>query len=658
MDALLDELERSLAPRLGPRAKGALAAFGVGLFIARPDDLPPPCTDAAEQLHGIWDPQRSAEVERALAASAVPHAANTWALIRPELDGYARDWRRKHTEVCEATRVHETQLEEDMGLRMRCLSSARVALRETVGALAQPDDSTIDKAVTLVSGLPSPARCDDLEALRLQLPLPEDPREAQAVQTLRVQLVGAQVRHAAGDFEDAERRLDAIVEDARSLGHEPVLAEALWQRGELLDVLGRYDEAERELTEGYHLAVTREHRRIEARTASALAWVVGRQQHRVERGREWGRLALALAERRGTAPGTKAGAAGNLGALLHLQGEYDEALVHLRASLRLKESTDGPRHPSVADTLDVIGHVLLAQGQVDEAIEHYERARSIRETILGDRHPAVAASLGNIGNVLASKEQYDEALRYFHRALRLQRRLLGPEHHDVARTLGNIGHIQWSQGELAEALLHHQQALTILDREGSQSLDLARTAGNIAITLYSMDRPEEALAQYRRALSIFEATTPGDPVVATTLDNMALVLQQLGRLDEALAHQQRAVALLEQVFGPQHPSVAGVAINVGRTQLHRDRPRLARPWAQRALEIYERADAPAPPSPHLLLAEIAAALGSSAEQHHHAQQVLSRCPEGPECDELRAEALALLPTSDPSDAATDAATDG
>ena len=57
-----------------------------------------------------------------------------------------------------------------------------------VRALAEANATRVEKAIGLVSGLPSLARCDDVEALAGALPPPEDPQVAAQARSLREQV--------------------------------------------------------------------------------------------------------------------------------------------------------------------------------------------------------------------------------------------------------------------------------------------------------------------------------------------------------------------------------------------------------------------------------------------------------------------------------------
>jgi tRNA A-37 threonylcarbamoyl transferase component Bud32 len=184
MDALLEALLRLSAPRRGWWLALGLGLGAVGVVVGQSLGASERCEGARSQLEGIWDEPREAAVKAAILDTALPYAADTWERVDGLLDAYADAWATKHTEVCEATSVRREQSSEVMDLRMACLRSRRIALREAVSVLAEASASQaakVEKAVSLVSSLPGLERCDDVEALRAELPPPEEPEVAARV---------------------------------------------------------------------------------------------------------------------------------------------------------------------------------------------------------------------------------------------------------------------------------------------------------------------------------------------------------------------------------------------------------------------------------------------------------------------------------------------
>jgi tetratricopeptide (TPR) repeat protein len=74
---------------------------------------------------------------------------------------------------------------------------------------------------------------------------------------------------------------------------------------------------------------------------------------------------------------------------------------------------------------------------------------------------------------------------------------------------------------------------------------------------------EGALSYSQRALKIDEKVYgPDHPTVATIASNIGQILQDKGDLEGALSYSQRALKILENSYGPDNPRTKQVADNV------------------------------------------------------------------------------------------------
>jgi tetratricopeptide (TPR) repeat protein len=119
---------------------------------------------------------------------------------------------------------------------------------------------------------------------------------------------------------------------------------------------------------------------------------------------------------------------------------------------------------------------------------------------------------------------------------------------------------------------------------------LLNEAGEYLHLRAQLDEAEEALS---RALVIAERFHgPDHPSVAICANNIGAILRDKGDLDGALRYAQRALAIGEKIYGPDHPTVAIRANNIGA--ILRDKGDLegALRYTQRALAIDEKVHGP------------------------------------------------------------------
>jgi len=593
MEDLLAELRRALAPRrrralVITAGAGVVLAVGAGLWL-RPELEP--CRDAGAQLDGIWDRARRAEVEAAFEATALSYAPETWTRIEPLLDERAEAWEAKHVEICEATHVSADQSPVVMDLRMRCLQQRRVELQETVGVLAQANAKRVQGAVELVSGLPDPSTCDDVEALQAQLPPPEDPRTAREVLRLRERLTLVRSLEAATEYDHALTEAEAIDKLARALGYAPLEAEARYRLASLRADMGLYAQAEQDLEQAYLLAVENDHDEVAIDAVLRLIEVAGQQQEDAERGMFWSKTARARIGRMDDDPAVFAAWLLATGAVLAKQGKPAEALEHYERALSVREGSNA-RPIAIATTLGRLADGLMDLGRHDESLDYYRRALEIWERELGERHPRVAKVLNGIGVVLLEKGQLDDALDHYRRARDLWADALGERHPQVGNIVANIGNVLQSLGRYDEALEHFEQALSIWEETlGPDHPSVGRLLSNIGGLLGSGGELDRSLRYQRRAASIMEANLGTDhPDMAQALGNIGVTLWRKGELDEAVAVLEQARGISERALGPRHTYVAQPLVVLAEIALERGEPAAAQKYAEQALVILRSND--------------------------------------------------------------------
>ena len=613
MEALLAELRRLVVPWRPWHAlvvATALTAIGVG--VGRQAEVATRCTDGSEQLEGIWDDARRQQVEAAILDTALPYAPEAWTHTSKQLDAYAEDWKRTHTEVCEASAsasasASGSQLEPVLA-RMHCLDERKTALHAAVKVLAGADAQVVRKATQVVSKLPGLDRCNDVEALLAEIPLPEDPKVAEEVDTLRGRLAELEAELEAGRYRPALAGIESLQQEAWVLAYEPVVAEVELLRGRLLEADGQYDQAELALTEAYDLGLVHGHDQVVLEAAASLAFVVGDRQARSAEGLVWGRTALHLAQREGEATDV-ADAFSSLAAVFSSQGQYAEAEQHVRRALELRHAELGGNDPLVATSRDELGALLLRQGKYADAELQLRQALQIEQRALGADHPALADSGTHLGDVLYRQGRYDKAETELLRALEIREQALGVEHPLVAVTVNSLGRVLDKQGRFDEAERHYDRALKMLERSlGDEHPDMARITHSLGMLLRGQKKYEEAEQQIRRALQIRERTLgPEHPDVAESIHGLGVVLYGQKKYAEAEQQMRRAMEIRVDALGAEHPDVAKSHYGLGLVLHSRGRYSDAERELRRALEIRERSLGEG----HLDLANSANTLGAT-----------------------------------------------
>ncbi|MFI6282622.1 AfsR/SARP family transcriptional regulator [Streptomyces sp. NPDC050988] len=300
------------------------------------------------------------------------------------------------------------------------------------------------------------------------------------------------------------------------------------------------------------------------------------------------------------------------------QENHGEALHCAAEALSLFEELDDVH--GRADALFEIGRAHLAAGRGEMSLHELDRALALYQQV-GDRY-GVAESLNVQGAALIFGAEYARAMHRFRAMLDIHRDL-GDAHGQV-KALNNMGEIYFAEGLYEEARSHYEQSLALARRFGGRQ-ELAILDTNLGTVHRVTGRPELALVCFRRALASHRA---GEDAVGevNALNSLGAACAESGRMDEALRHfstAERVSRRIDNQYERQRALVGiadtqrtvgqlGVALEtygcalqiaekfgfplgsahalagLARTHLHARGIDSARPYAERALALYQR----------------------------------------------------------------------
>ncbi len=515
------------------------------------------CTDPEARLAGVWDTGRRERVAARFRAAGLPYGEDALQGASQLLDRYASLWSAMHRDACEATRVRGEQSEELLDLRMDCLEDRRKELRAATDLFTEAGPDVIQRATAVAGALTPVAQCADRASLRAVTRSPRDPRSRTAVAAIGDKLAGARILEEAGEYARGLALATEAVVAARALDHAPLVAEALWIRGELEDDRGDDRSAEQTLTDAVMAAERGRDDRGAVRARTGLAVAVNGLGRREEALR-WIELAAAGLGRLDDEPLLRAKVLNIRGRVLDAMGRWDEARAALEEALAIRERALGPLHRDVAVNLVNLGVVAHDQRRPEDALRYYERALEVLKVVLGPSHPDVALTLGNIGSTLVDLDRRDEGRGFLERALELELRSLGPRHRSVANAHYVLGHLLRVSGKLDEALAQETQALSVAERAyGAEHPWLGFPLAEIGELHLAGGAPERAIAPLRRALQLPPRKRKLKPEVRFPLGR-ALWLARRDR-DEAARLLAEAMAAYDAALPAEAASIGEIA---------------------------------------------------------------------------------------------------
>jgi tetratricopeptide (TPR) repeat protein len=366
--------------------------------------------------------------------------------VAARFDDYAGAFVAAHTDACQATRVRGDQSEALMDKRMACLDR-RLAAWRALTTLLRAKEHVSDRATGAAADLPRVADCADAAELALAGDeTPPPPKARPAAEALRQKLAMADAHAQLGDLSAAIAQTAPLVEEARKLGHPPLLAQALALRGEL-QADGDPAGAEATLKEAIAVAADVRNDALVAHAMILLFGVVGANQHHVAEALALRPAIDAAIRRMGNPDAVRIRFLERMGTILMRDADkLDEAAATLREAIALAEAKFGRDSLQVARAVNSLAGALGATSHLDEAKAAAERALAIFERELGPDSADVGTALGRLGVVAARQRDYPAARRYLERNLALKERHFGRESTAVAMQVYNSDGWRWTKG--------------------------------------------------------------------------------------------------------------------------------------------------------------------------------------------------------------------
>jgi tRNA A-37 threonylcarbamoyl transferase component Bud32/tetratricopeptide (TPR) repeat protein len=502
MDRLLAAIDRALRPR--SRFLPAVAVLGVGVFAVGLQrvhaDADERCTSAEERVAAVWSDAARDRLRAAVGdATTIGHGSTRAAALQSvmdRLDRYAEAWTGVHREACEATWHRGEQSTIALDHRMACLDRRLEALRSTVEILRDGGATLLPRGVDIVLALPGVHGCSGGTSGAVDLE-PYEGASAAEARTLRQRIDRVRVRAAASQYGHAIPEAQVVVDEARSLGSEALLAEALLAQARVHDDLGEAEAAIAALRDAAVAARSGGHARAELEALVELGAVFGMRRQEPSRADFYLDRAEAVLEGLGEAPELESRLALARGRVAFVAGRDEDARVELELARDLAAQRMGPDDPSVAAAQSQLAGVLLRRGDTHGAEVLLEEALVIYERVFGPHHPRVASTLGNLGLVEAGGGRFDAAMQHMARARAIFETTFGAMHPAVATADDSLGDVLRRAGRCDEAMPHFERAIATFEGVG--------VAGPLlGVPLLGLGRCELARAQPAAALPLLE----------------------------------------------------------------------------------------------------------------------------------------------------------
>jgi eukaryotic-like serine/threonine-protein kinase len=556
MDELLAEL--AIDPNARRRQVAITAAFGVialgvaGSIVVATRSSTALCTGTDRALAGAWDPHIKAKIHTAFAATKKPWAEAAFASLTKGLDGYTKDWVEATVGNCEATRIRGEQTERVFEARQLCLDQRLEEVRALGKLLQEPTDTLVEKADKIGDEL-EPLSCEATTLATTDLA---------AYTKISMTLATAHAQIIAGQYIPGLGAAQSVVDDAKRLKADDLVAEGLLLRGTVMQLAGNIKDGNALLAEATWTAMRGHYDLIVAKSALSTALVQAQHADSLPTAQLWLDLATASAGRFGAPPTMKLQMVECQGAIQAQRGELTAAIATHTQGLDLAKQVYGANSPMVWGAENQLATTMGRAGAWVAAVPHLEHALALREAAVGPDHPDVALIVSNLGACYDHAGDRDKALAAFKRAFAMKEKAYGPNSPFLVGTLNNIADFESRHGQEAAALADITRAKAIAIRAPGTSSPLYHVIATTYAEVLSASKPIQARAAFDEVLAL--EIDLKSPELGTTLAARGKLELDQHQYAAAAKFEERSIAAYEATGGVEDLSLwkplAGLAV--------------------------------------------------------------------------------------------------
>ncbi|MDY6933813.1 MAG: tetratricopeptide repeat protein [Spirochaetota bacterium] len=237
--------------------------------------------------------------------------------------------------------------------------------------------------------------------------------------------------------------------------------------------------------------------------------------------------------------GTDASVLNRLGLLLHLYGNYEDALEFFNTTL-LKYGEIGDKSGQ-GTTLNNISQIYNARGDYETALKYLEDSLKIRQEI-GDKS-GQGTTLNNISQIYDARGDYETALKYLEDSLKISQEI--GDKSGQGTTLNNIGSNYYTRGDYETALKYLEDSLKIRQEIGDKS--------GQGTTLNNISQIYDARGDYETALKYLEDSLKIRQEIGyksgqgTTLSNIGSNYYTRGDYKTALKYLEDSLKISQEI---------------------------------------------------------------------------------------------------------------
>jgi serine/threonine-protein kinase len=241
-----------------------------------------------------------------------------------------------------------------------------------------------------------------------------------------------------------------------------------------------------------------------------------------------------------------------------------------------------------AELYSTLGAVYQNLGKFDKAGELLTLALNHYKSRPGNAVDAAMHEV-SLGMLRADQARLQEAENLVRAGLETLKRLESPLSPHVIQSTVALGKVLEARGEYSKGIELMDAAVKLQEKSATSSEEFADSLAELANHHFYAGHYDLSDSLNRRVLEMYRRFYgPGHPKVASVLVNLGASQHERGHYKDAENYHRQALAIYERFYGPDHPDTASSLTLVARALVLQNRADEAEELLKRALLIRER----------------------------------------------------------------------
>ncbi|WP_460759678.1 serine/threonine-protein kinase [Lysobacter fragariae] len=242
---------------------------------------------------------------------------------------------------------------------------------------------------------------------------------------------------------------------------------------------------------------------------------------------------------------------------------WDEAMTLVRSALERTRARLGENHPQYLWESMSLGDMQMMRAQWDDAEATFTRIHEGLTASVGYSHPKTLSAVHYLGLIQLERGQPARALPLLRSAMEGRMRAHGPDHKWTHYSMNRVAQALIALHRTDEAIPLLEQALASASKVNRRQAYVILILDNLGQAYMQRGDLDTARRYLLEGVDIAQHELPANNVRRGMIErSLAQLLARQGRVEDARTHYAIAERIFTQGWGPRHPWVVGIRLEV------------------------------------------------------------------------------------------------